>query len=255
MDAEYEKAREGIAALEVFLTDGVGAHIHHQVEAIVVRKGALYVTEGSVTERLTEGQAAIADSYTVHAYLREPESEGIVMIVPKEYLGDYRLFMRGKTFGSAFVTDRARGGRILEMMELLKEERGDSLAARGLVNAVLGQYIDSLPLKQRDSDPALFMRDALIYLSDNFTEAITLKSLAKRFGYTPTHFSRVFNAYTGGGINEFLGSLRAEYAAGLLRGGASVTDAAMDAGFASMRTFYRAFKNKYGVTPRAFARR
>lgn len=249
MDVEYEILREKMGELAVFETQGVSAHMHHQVEVIAVKTGELTVTEGGTTRTLGEGEAAIADSYTPHAYRKGPDSVGVVVIIPKDYLADYRAVMRGKTFLSPFMPEEG-GRRVLQMVELLSGEPGDSLAARGLVNAVLGEFTRFLTPTERVTDPTLVMRDVLIYLSDNFTDPITLTALSRRFGYAPTHFSRVFNAYTGANLNEYLGALRAEHAAGLLKSGQSVTDAAMNAGFSSIRTFYRAFRRKYGVCPR-----
>lgn len=251
MNVEYEISRETKPELEIIDTGGVKfAHMHNPIEIIVVTKGVMAVTEGGVTKQLEENEAAIADSYTPHAYEKNDGNTAVVLIIPEYYLADYRAVMRGKTFSDPFLP-AAGGARVRKLIELLEDEPQQSLAARGLVNAILGEFTRFLTPTDRISDPSIVMRDALLYLSDNFTEPITLSALAKQFGYAPTHFSRIFNAYTGTNLNGFLGNLRAEYAAGLLRSGQSVTDAAMNAGFASIRTFYRAFRKKYGVCPRA----
>lgn len=249
MDVTYEITRERKAGFDIIDTQGTEAHIHHQIEILVVTCGAMDVTEGGVTKRLKENEAAIADSYTPHSYVKEPTNAALAVVIPENYLADYRAVMRGKTFLDPFLSVEG-GTRVRKLIELLKGSSEQSLSTRGLINAVLGEFTGRLPLTDRISDPSLVMRDALLYLSDNFTEPVTLTALAKRFGYAPTHFSRIFNAYTGVNLNEYLGNLRAECAAGLLQSGQSVTDAAMNAGFSSIRTFYRAFKRKYGVCPK-----
>ena len=161
--------------------------------------------------------------------------------------------MKGRTFAESVISDGTEGGRILKLLELLKSERPDSLAARGMVTAILGEFVERLPKRARNTDNQTdLMRDALLYLTDNFTEPLSLGILAKKYGYTPSHFSRIFNAYTGKSLTSYLGTLRAERAAELLSAGRSVTEAAAEAGFLSMRSFYRIFSDVHGATPRDY---
>ena len=176
MNVEYEISRETKPELEIIDTGGVYAHMHNPIEIIVVTKGVMAVTEGGVTKQLEENEAAIADSYTPHAYEKTDGNTAVVLIIPEYYLADYRAVMRGKTFSDPFLP--ATGGtRVRKLIELLEDEPQQSLAARGLVNAILGEFTRHLAPTDRISDPSLVMRDALLYLSDNFTEPIDRKSV------------------------------------------------------------------------------
>jgi AraC family transcriptional regulator of adaptative response/methylated-DNA-[protein]-cysteine methyltransferase len=61
----------------------------------------------------------------------------------------------------------------------------------------------------------------------------TLEALAKRAGYSPWHFLRVFRAHTGLTPRAFAESVRAKRLADGIGGAARVADAAYDAGFGS----------------------
>jgi AraC-like DNA-binding protein len=98
------------------------------------------------------------------------------------------------------------------------------------------------------------MRDILTYLHVSCGEPLTLDSVSRRFGYTATHFSRLFNAYTGTNLSEYLNAVRADSAAALLKKGENATSAAMNSGFDSLRTFYRAFSRRYGVPPGTYVK-
>lgn len=253
MEGTLEKVRELDGRLEIMVTHGCTAHFHSQVELLAVRRGAVNVTVNGVSRRLTAGNAVIADSYALHAWAPEPRGEGVVLIVPVKYLAEYSAIMKGRTFAESVISDGTEGGRILKLLELLKSERPDSLAARGMVTAILGEFVERLPKRARNTDNQTdLMRDALLYLTDNFTEPLSLGILAKKYGYTPSHFSRIFNAYTGKSLTSYLGTLRAERAAKLLSAGRSVTEAAAEAGFLSMRSFYRIFSDVHGATPRDY---
>lgn len=251
MEGSFEKPRELNDVLDVLVTQGCPAHFHSKLELIVVRKGAVHVTVNGVSGRLIEGQAAIADSCAVHIWTPEPGGEGVVLIIPTQFQTEYAALMKGRTFADPILRDEKIGRSILTMLDLLQPDRPESPVTRGLLNAILGTFIEHLPLKERETADQL-MRDVLLYISDNFTEPLTLTGLSKKYGYTPSHFSRIFSAYTGDHIPDYLGALRAERAAALLRSGRSVTEAADDAGFQSMRTFYRVFMQSYGRTPKEY---
>lgn len=251
MEGSFEKPRELTDKLDIIITNGCPAHFHSKLELLVVRKGAVQATVNGVSSRLVEGQAAIADSCAVHIWTPEPGAEGVVLIIPTQYQTEYAAVMKGRTFADPILRDETIGRGILTMLELLQIDRPESLVTRGLLNAILGTFIENLPLKERETADQL-MRDVLLYISDNFTEPLTLAGLSKKYGYTPSHFSRIFSAYTGDHIPDYLGALRAERAAALLRSGQPVTEAAADAGFQSMRTFYRIFMQTYNRTPKEY---
>ena len=53
-------------------------------------------------------------------------------------------------------------------------------------------------------------------------------------------------------LNEFVNGLRVNYAVDAMQQGRDVISAAFDSGFNSLRTFYRAFGRKLGMTPKEY---
>ncbi len=66
--------------------------------------------------------------------------------------------------------------------------------------------------------------------------------------------ARLMHKYAGNSLNGYINDLRLDYAVELMRGNpdAPIKAIAIDAGFKSLRTFYRLFSAKYGVTPSVF---
>jgi AraC-like DNA-binding protein len=63
----------------------------------------------------------------------------------------------------------------------------------------------------------------------------------------------MFRSAFGISFVEYLTMLRLREAILLLRSGKkSVTECAMESGFGSMRSFYRAFSEEFGVTPKEY---
>ncbi|WP_339301819.1 helix-turn-helix transcriptional regulator [Paenibacillus sp. FSL R5-0623] len=91
------------------------------------------------------------------------------------------------------------------------------------------------------------------YLSNHFTESITLDSLAAEFNVSKYYISRIFSNKIKINLRNYLSMLRVEYASMLIRTtDASLTTIGVNAGFDSQRTFNRVFRAIYGMTPRDF---
>ena len=72
-------------------------------------------------------------------------------------------------------------------------------------------------------------------------------------GYSPYALSRVFSGTFHTNFNQYLNDLRLNLALNLLENSEeSITELAMESGFASMRTFNRAFQERYRMSPREY---
>ena len=81
-------------------------------------------------------------------------------------------------------------------------------------------------------------------------EALTLRFLSRRLGYSEFYTTRKFKEITGMQFREYLRSRRLAFALKEVRDSdKSLLDIAFDYGFSSHEAFTRAFKNAYGVTP------
>lgn len=90
----------------------------------------------------------------------------------------------------------------------------------------------------------------LKYIEQNYANDITLEELAGIAGYSTYHFSRIFKKYSNTTFINFLNRRRIKAAEVLLlESGSSITDVAMQVGFASLTTFNRVFKSINGCTP------
>lgn len=93
------------------------------------------------------------------------------------------------------------------------------------------------------------IRQALDYMEAHLGEPLTLADMAGQAHLSEAYFSRHFKACVGQTPLEYLNNRRIDRAAERLRAGASVTDAAMEAGVPNVGHFIRLFKRRYGETP------
>lgn len=81
-------------------------------------------------------------------------------------------------------------------------------------------------------------------------EALTLRALSQRLGYSEFYTTRKFKEITGMQLREYLRRRKLAFALKEVRdSNKSLLDIAFDYGFSSHEAFTRAFKNAYGVAP------
>src|SRR5450755_2271689 len=104
------------------------------------------------------------------------------------------------------------------------------------------------PLKQ--------VQPVMAFAARNLDEDVSLAALAQQAGLSVFHLHRVFSAAAGETPKQFTLRLRLDRAAVLLlTSRSSVLDVALSVGFQSHEAFCRAFRKKFGVTPRAYRMR
>ena len=93
------------------------------------------------------------------------------------------------------------------------------------------------------------------YIDLNYAEDITVHELAKRSGYSSSHFSRVFSRRVGVPVSEYINRLRIREACLLLkRDDRSITEIAFEVGYNNVSFFNRYFRRVMNMTPREYRR-
>ena len=97
------------------------------------------------------------------------------------------------------------------------------------------------------------IREALRYIDDHLDERMKIEQLASVFHFSPYYFHRMFSVIVGKPIAAHIRDRRLETAGRLLVGtDATIMEISMDCGFDSYPVFNRAFRSKYGVSPREY---
>ena len=93
----------------------------------------------------------------------------------------------------------------------------------------------------------------LDYIDNHYTEDLTLEDMADIIGFSKYHFSRLFKQYTNFTFCDYLKHRRIQAAETLLEQPEySITEVALQAGFPSISTFNRIFKEYKNCTPTEF---
>jgi AraC-like DNA-binding protein len=97
------------------------------------------------------------------------------------------------------------------------------------------------------------INQAFRFIEANFDGEIDLKEVAKAAGFSEFHFSRIFKEITGKNFHQYLIEFRIRKAQKyLIDPETTIIQAAYAAGFRSIATFNRLFKESMGCTPGAY---
>jgi AraC-like DNA-binding protein len=97
--------------------------------------------------------------------------------------------------------------------------------------------------------------ESALWLEAHACETVDLQAQARRVGLSSFHYLRTFSSVLGITPHQYLVRRRLRHAAQLLADeDRSITDVALDVGFADLSNFVRSFHRAAGVSPRAYRR-
>ncbi len=97
------------------------------------------------------------------------------------------------------------------------------------------------------------VQSAIIYITENFRDNITLTDTAEHVGIVPVYLSKLFLKEIGVNYKVYLDNIRFDHATKLLTfSNTSIADVCTQSGFIDYANFHRRFKKKYNMTPKAY---
>lgn len=137
------------------------------------------------------------------------------------------------------------------LSQTLKKDIHSEIISSNLIVNLLTELI----IKNNDKGLSLsfmpdYIKTTLKELEKHFLEPFSLETLAASIGVSKYHLSREFKKYIGTTLNEYVITLRLNYAKELLRySQSSVGDIAFSCGFNQVSHFINLFKVREGMTP------
>ena len=228
-------------------------HFHSQIEIYFVDEGEMEVWVNDNRTVLHAGEMSVAFSYDAHGYKGADGSEAIYLIIPLDRCADVLPQISSKRLESPFINDEKTYKTVLAAAEGIIESKNE-ISKKGYIYTILGAVFEQMTDKeQTESHPRAFSAEMLIYISENFREELTLDALAREFGFNSSYLSRNFRETFGISFLKYLTMLRLREAVLLMRSGQkSVTECVYESGFGSMRSFYRAFREEFGCSPKEY---
>lgn len=237
------------------------AHWHDNVEIIqILSNKSNFLVDGNVIEA-NEGDIIVVKEQSIHRSTAEFGTFGFrlmqfsykILFDMNKSVGDIQTYIPyeeikkvpnlEKTLNDLFAITDTEG----------KETHvGENLFYQFVMMAVYTALLRHFPEKESQapvkSERKEFYR-IVEYINSNFKNDINIQLISKILYISRSRLTKLFAKYSGTGINEYITSLRIKSANNMLAKGHGVTEAAIDSGFQSIRTFNNAYKEYMGITP------
>ncbi|MBQ6468680.1 MAG: helix-turn-helix transcriptional regulator [Lachnospiraceae bacterium] len=270
MKREYEVIRHSaIKGLEIFLVNIYyrTPHMHRDFELVFVLQGELKVSTEGASHSAPSGSFFLMNPYQLHEF----RSEGGVLIMPVQVspglLGHYLpgIGSLHVPFAVFHRTDNAATTEVcenlLKLLEayLLKEDWFE-LECIGFISQIFYRMFSLCPpapvsgaQRKREEARKEKLRFLSSYIEDHYTENIRLSDLADALGVSQYYLSHFFRENYGMSFLDYVTSLRCDHAGReLLSTNRALLDICYDAGFSDPKYFQKAFRSKYGLSPREY---
>ena len=253
----YEQRHENFFA-GIICDHPFSLHVHDVVEIVCLTSGSIEMTIAAKKIVLLPGDIAIAFPSVPHSYdYVSKDAAGLTLIfLPDTILEFYNTF---RTMQPAHpllsVYEKAPElDKIISAFQQLVTENPDSPLRLGYLHIFLAYLFTKLPLVPAARNPhATLVYNVLHYISEHFTEPLTLESTAHALGISRIHLSHIFSQQLHINFRQYINALRIDRARTLLLNPSfSISQIAYQCGYGNQRTFHRAFLAQCGMTPNEY---
>ena len=253
-----------------YTNSAVSLHSHTFYEVLSVRSsgGAEYLV-GAQRYKLQRGDIIIVPPGVSHRpilpeELTEPYKRDVLWISSNFILALMEQFPEEDVFKAtgihlirtagtkwAYLTDMIhRGVKESEQKKLGWELAVAANTAQLLVHfrrAILDKAANTMKAEKKE-----MMDRVLEYIEKHYREKLTLSDIAGRFYVSESTISQTFRKKMGVSFYRWVTQRRLIAAKTLIEEGVLMEEVAEKIGFADYSTFYRAFKQEYGISPRQY---
>lgn len=113
-------------------------------------------------------------------------------------------------------------------------------------------YEASHPVEYKEN--ASLYQNLITYINAHLTDDISLDSLAEHFFLSKYHISHVFKDGLGISIKQYIIKQRLNLFKDYMRQNGEIGKSYLQCGFANYSSFYRDFKNEFGISPNEYKR-
>lgn len=226
-------------------------HLHKNLEVIFCCSGSVQVSINGTVCVLTAGRGAVIPPNAVHSFLTENACAFYVIQAGLQNARDVAQLFRDRV--PSGYTFRVDDDMLRQLDSTFAFEKRSRFDEKALLYWAVGAFVRENTFAQRRPADTELLTRAIRYVQDHFREPLTLEEVARHLGYSYSYVSKQIKQGLGMSFSGFLTEYRVGYARVLLsEGETSISRAALQSGFGSIRNFNRAFLHVTGETPRAY---
>lgn len=253
----YEQKKE---LLQVGLGNKIDfpLHLHISLELFYVIKGEIKAKIGGEQYTVRTGELALIFPNTTHDYLtvsKQEDTEYIMIIASPLLTDDFKnSLLSSHPINPIVSSENLHKDAIYAIKSLLDESCESERLKKLFVQLILTRVFSQITLESnKNLLPQDITAQIISYISEHFTENISLDFLSKKFGISRYQISRIFSNTIEVKYNDYLNTLRIWFAKTLLENtNQDILSIGFDCGFENQQTFNRVFKSHCGVSPKQY---
>ncbi|MBR6570830.1 MAG: helix-turn-helix domain-containing protein [Clostridia bacterium] len=236
------------------------AHVHDVVEIVCLQAGDVQMLIGGQVHSLKAGDIAVAFPAIPHSYeVVSEDARGLTLIFLPDTISEFNTRFRTNVPVTPVVTGRKKASELDFIIGQLQKvaQQEDSPLKLGYLHLFLSYLFTCMvmrPVGNRSQSGLPYQ--VLHYISEHFTEQLSLESTAKALGISRTHLSHIFSQQLRINFRQYINTLRIDRACTLLRDPAySISQITDLCGYGNPRTFHRAFLAQCHMPPNQYRAR
>lgn len=241
-------------------------HWHQAIELLYMIDGSLNIKDNTEVSSIAEGGAYLVNSNHYHRTFTDVTEDNIkylVVLLSFEKLRKYYPDIENTTFVIREIDTKNKICALLKNIADFYEEKttGYELKINSLIYDlfyVLVTECSSTKAEATDDNDVdiCYVKQAIKYMEQNFKNNISLNDISSAVGLSVSYFSRCFKRITRMSAMHYLAEMRLESALReMVEKDKNVTDAALDNGFTSVKSFIELCKKTYDCTPKKYIHR
>ncbi len=258
MYIQYEETKERVLSRQKE-SRHVPPHLHDALEIIYVTEGSLEAGVGMELYHMETGDLAFVFPDVIHHYqaFSEGKNSALYIQVPSALCGAFTQTLHQSCPKVPVLRRPSVGEEVREALRGLSVvSKEPAVVAQAYVQIVLAKCLPKLKLLPKEEGGIAsthcqnLIHQTAVYVALHFRERLDLVSMASALGVSRSVLSGIFSGVFGCNFSRYVNGVRLHYACACLENtNLPVTAVWLDSGFDSQRTFNRAFKERYRMTP------
>ena len=236
-------------------------HWHRSVEIFALFEGELEFYINEIRYPLQPGEFMLVNSNEIHSILSPKKNQTVVLQIP---LATFEKYYTDELFIYFSHSSRLQDEEVMRLireMYLAYQEKKCGYELKVQSQFYMLVYLLVTKYRKTEVNEDLIRHNKNLnklsaitsYMKENYKKELSLESLAKTFGYSPTYLSRMFQKYAKTNYKTCLDNIRLEHAAkDLMNTEITIGEIAFNNGFANSKAFAKVFQAKYGMLPSEF---
>lgn len=226
-------------------------HLHNQMELLLCLGGNAKVTCDFQSYTLAQNDWLIVLPEREHSYLSDDDFHHIMAIFKPTLVSNVSRYFSQQLLTPVVHNASPLLHGCMHQLAALQTLSSHETVIKGCLYVVLGSLFEQCTFSKPSGHTSNQMiSQVLNFISKNYTEELSLLSVAKHFGLNHYYVSHMFHDKLHCSFYDYLHERRIDYAKYLLSNTENaIIDICYACGFSTQRTFNRVFQQLVGCTP------